>query len=76
MLPTGGNVRFASPLGVHDFLVRISVIRYGARALARHADAITTLAYAEGLHAHAKAVEARFVPRRPAAAVREAESKS
>ncbi len=77
VLPTGGNVRFASPLGVHDFVVRTSVIRYGAEALGRHADAITTLARAEGLDAHARAVEARFAPRvRRAAPVREAESKS
>ena len=28
VLPTGGAVRFSSPLGVYDFMVRTSVIRY------------------------------------------------
>ncbi|HVY45534.1 MAG TPA: histidinol dehydrogenase [Minicystis sp.] len=81
VLPTGGNVRFASPLGVHDFVVRTSVVRYGAEALARQAPAITTLARAEGLDAHARAVEARLggppaASARPASAVREAESET
>jgi histidinol dehydrogenase len=56
VLPTGGAVRFASPLGVYDFQVRASVIRYAPEALARHADAIVELARLEGLEAHARAV--------------------
>jgi len=59
VLPTGGAVRFASPLGVHDFVVRTSVIKYDRAALARHASAITEFARLEGLEAHARAVEAR-----------------
>lgn len=62
VLPTGGAVRFSSPLGVYDFVVRTSVIRYSAEALARHAEAITTLARLEGLEAHARAVEVRTRP--------------
>ena len=30
VLPTGGAVRFGSPLGVHDFMTRTSVIKYSA----------------------------------------------
>lgn len=60
VLPTGGAVRFSSPLGVYDFTVRTSVVAYTREALARHGDAITAFARMEGLEAHARAVEARF----------------
>jgi histidinol dehydrogenase len=59
VLPTGGAVRFSSPLGVYDFTVRSSLIRYDAASIARHGEAIATFARAEGLEAHARAVEAR-----------------
>ena len=59
VLPTGGTVRFGSPLGVHDFVTRSSIIRYSAAALSRHAHAITTFARLEGLEAHARAVTLR-----------------
>ena len=59
VLPTGGTVRFGSPLGVHDFVTRSSMIRYSPEALARQADAITAFARLEGLEGHARAVEAR-----------------
>jgi len=63
VLPTGGSVRFGSPLGVHDFVTRTSILRYSQAALARQAAAITTFARLEGLEAHARAVEARLLPR-------------
>lgn len=59
VLPTGGAVRFGSPLGVHDFVARTSVIRYSLDALRRHEGAITALARLEGLDAHARAVTLR-----------------
>jgi histidinol dehydrogenase len=59
VLPTGGSVRFGSPLGVYDFVTRSSIIRYSADALARHANAITTFARLEGFEAHARAVLVR-----------------
>jgi histidinol dehydrogenase len=59
VLPTGGAVRYGSPLGVYDFVARSSYIRYDLGALRDHAWAITALARAEGLQAHAIAVEAR-----------------
>jgi histidinol dehydrogenase len=59
VLPTGGAVRFGSPLGVHDFVARTSIIRYGADALARQASAICALARLEGLEGHARAVTVR-----------------
>lgn len=60
VLPTFGTARYASPLGVNDFLKRSSVIRVspaGAPPLARTAAAI---ARAEGLEAHALSALARL----------------
>ncbi|MGA3119590.1 MAG: histidinol dehydrogenase [Polyangiaceae bacterium] len=59
VLPTGGAVRFGSPLGVYDFVMRTSIIRYTPEALERQAGAVCALARLEGLEAHARAVEAR-----------------
>jgi histidinol dehydrogenase len=59
VLPTGGTARYASPLGVYDFVKRTSVIRYSHLRLVRDADAIIALAEAEGLYAHAEAVRMR-----------------
>lgn len=59
VLPTGGAARFSAPLGVYDFVSRTSLIGYGKRALLAQSEAITTLARAEGLEAHARAVEVR-----------------
>ena len=59
VLPTGGTARFASPLGVYDFVKRTSVIRYTRERLAADAPSIIALAMAEGLHGHAEAVRIR-----------------
>ena len=53
-------MRFGAPLGVYDFVTRSSVIRYSEDALRRHGPHIMTLARAEGLDAHASAVEKRL----------------
>lgn len=59
VLPTGGAVRFASPLGVYDFVVRSSLIRYSSAAIAEQADLLEGLARLEGLEGHARAVARR-----------------
>ena len=59
VLPTGGNARFASPLGVGDFVKRTSIIEYSAEALARQSDDIARLTAVEGLDAHGRAVTIR-----------------
>ena len=59
VLPTSGTARYASPLGVYDFVKRTSVIRYTRARLAQDADAIIALAEAEGLYGHAEAVRIR-----------------
>jgi histidinol dehydrogenase len=60
VLPTGGTVRFGSPLNVLDFFAHSSLISYTQQALAAHSELITELARLEGLEAHARAVEARL----------------
>jgi histidinol dehydrogenase len=59
VLPTGGTARYASPLGVYDFVKRTSIIRYTRARLAADAEAIIALAEAEGLAGHAEAVRIR-----------------
>jgi len=58
-LPTGGTARFASPLNAADFVRRQNVIEYGPGQLAADSAAIESLARAEGLHGHARAIEVR-----------------
>ena len=60
VLPTGGTARYVSPLGVYDFVKRISVIAYSRVQLERDAGHIIALAEAEGLFGHAEAVRARL----------------
>jgi histidinol dehydrogenase len=59
VLPTAGTARYASPLGVYDFVKRTSVIRYTRDRLAKDAEWIIALAEAEGLAGHAEAVRIR-----------------
>jgi histidinol dehydrogenase len=59
VLPTAGTARYASPLGVYDFVKRTSVIRYSPARLAADAPHIIALAEAEGLVGHAQAVRLR-----------------
>jgi histidinol dehydrogenase len=62
VLPTGGAVRYGSPLGVYHFLARTSLISYEAAALAEQGPSIAAFARAEGLDGHARAVEVRLKP--------------
>jgi histidinol dehydrogenase len=59
VLPTGGSARFASPLGVSDFIKRTSIIEYDATALAAQAGDIDRLTAVEDLHGHGRAVTIR-----------------
>ena len=60
VLPTGGAARFASPVGVEDFLKRTSVIQIGPTAIREIGPAAVRLARLEGLEAHARALELRL----------------
>ncbi len=59
VLPTGGSARFASPLGVADFVKRTSIIEYDAAGLAAQADDIERLTGVEALDGHGRAVTIR-----------------
>ncbi|HYQ31216.1 MAG TPA: histidinol dehydrogenase [Polyangiaceae bacterium] len=59
VLPTGGAARYGAPLGVYDFVSRTSIIDYEPSALIAQGPKITAFARAEGLEAHARAVEFR-----------------
>ena len=58
-LPTNTTARFSSGISVYEFLKRMSVERYDAAGLAADADAIVTLATAEGLGGHAASITVR-----------------
>jgi len=59
-LPTGGAARFASPLGVHTFMKRTSVLSLNRGDLEMLREASVRLANMEGLGAHAHAIEVRL----------------
>jgi histidinol dehydrogenase len=60
VLPTGGTARFASPLGVYDFVKRMSYSSYTQTALEKAKGDIIEIGEAEGLTAHVAAVKIRF----------------
>jgi histidinol dehydrogenase len=59
-LPTSGAARFSSPLGVHTFLKRMSVLSLNRGDLETLREASVRLAEMEGLGAHAHAIEVRL----------------
>jgi len=59
VLPTNGAARYASSLGVGDFVKTTSVIAYTKTRLRNTQATIALLARAESLEAHARAVEVR-----------------
>jgi histidinol dehydrogenase len=63
VLPTSGTARFSSPLGVYDFQKRSSLIEVSAAGAQVLGPIAATLAYGEGLQAHAQAAELRLKPR-------------
>lgn len=58
-LPTSGTARFASPLGVYDFVKRSSILEFDPSASSALSDSVSKLARAEGLTAHARSAEMR-----------------
>lgn len=54
VLPTSGTARFSSPLGVYDFQKRSSLIQVSALGAQKLGDIASTLAFGEGLQAHAQ----------------------
>jgi histidinol dehydrogenase len=60
VLPTARSARFASGLGVLDFMKRTSILKLDPRSLESLAPAAMTLARAEGLEAHRRSVAVRL----------------
>jgi len=60
VLPTARSARFASGLGVLDFMKRTSVLKCGPEQLAKLGPAAVALGEAEGLEAHARSVRMRL----------------
>jgi histidinol dehydrogenase len=60
VLPTGGTARFSGPLSVDDFVKKSSVLSYSLEGLEADGATVMTIAEAEGLDAHARAVGLRL----------------
>ena len=60
IMPTGGTARFSSPVNIDDFLKIMSVFALGPEDLREAGPPAVVLARAEGLEAHARAVECRL----------------
>ncbi len=60
VLPTGGSARFSSPLGVTDFLKVTNVIALDEPIMRELGWVAMEIAKAEGLDAHARAIEKRM----------------
>ncbi len=60
VLPTGGSARFGSPLCVTDFLKITNIIALDEHAMRELGKIAVEIAEAEGLDAHARAVEKRL----------------
>ncbi|MGD2024506.1 MAG: histidinol dehydrogenase [Methyloceanibacter sp.] len=60
VLPTARSARFASGLGVLDFMKRTSLLKLNAEALKALGPAAMTLARSEGLDAHRRSVGVRL----------------
>ncbi len=60
VLPTSRTARFSSPLGVYDFQKRSSLIMVSSEGAQTLGKIAATLAYGEGLQAHAPSAEYRL----------------
>jgi histidinol dehydrogenase len=60
VLPTGGTARYASALGVDDFIRKQSIIAYTRERLAKTGSDIVAFAESEALTAHARAIQVRL----------------
>jgi histidinol dehydrogenase len=65
ILPTGGTARFASPLGVYDFIKRSSVLYFSGKALQKYGAQTVQFTKMEGLHAHGRSVSMRMQGKKP-----------
>ena len=64
VLPTSRTARFSSPLGVYDFQKRSSLIQVSQQGAEKLGKIASILANGEGLQAHAKSAEYRYIKHR------------
>jgi histidinol dehydrogenase len=60
IMPTGGTARYSSPLNLDDFTKITSVFSFGPDEVRRLGPPAITIALAEGLQAHARAIQVRL----------------
>lgn len=60
VLPTGGTARFASPLGVYDFIKRTSILSFSREAFKRYGRPNARFADLEGLEGHGHSIRVRL----------------
>jgi histidinol dehydrogenase len=60
VLPTGATARFGSPLNILDFIKLINLVKADKASLLKLGKAAAAIARAEGLEAHARAIERRL----------------
>ncbi len=61
VLPTGGTARFFSPLSFDDYVKKSNIIAYTKEELVKVKDHVSRIAQMEGLDAHLKSVESRYL---------------
>ena len=59
VLPTNGTAKYASPLGVYDFLKRTSIMKISKKHAEELSSIASSLADCEGLHAHSLSAKFR-----------------
>ncbi len=58
-LPTNGTAKYASPLGVYDFVKYTSIIKYDKKSLLSERDYMAPIAELEGFFEHANSLKVR-----------------
>lgn len=59
VLPTSGTARYASPLGVYDFLKRTSIMKISKKHAKELSNIASSIAECEGLHSHSESAKYR-----------------
>ena len=61
VLPTGGTARFFSTLSFDDYVKKSNIVSYSKEELWSVKDHVVRLALMEGLDAHGKSMESRWI---------------
>ena len=65
ILPTAGTARFASPLGVYDFVKRTGIVSFSRAALEKYGRQAARFAGMEGLNGHERSILIRLSRKKP-----------